>query len=149
MNVILLESLPNIGDIGAEVNVANGYARNYLLPKKMALKATASNREYFEMKRVELENIAAEKLKNAEERAARLVTCKIEIKANASDEGKLYGSITPRDIAMAFAELGHEVAKSEIDMVDGAIRELGEHNIRLNLHSKVQAPITIAIMQDK
>jgi large subunit ribosomal protein L9 len=149
MNVILLESLPNIGDIGAEVNVANGYARNYLLPKNMAIKATASNREYFEMKRAELEKVAAEKLKTAEARAAKLVTCQIEIKANASDEGKLYGSITPRDISMAFAELGHEIAKSEIDMIDGAIRELGEHNISLNLHSKVKAPITIVVVQDK
>ena len=149
MNVILLESIPNLGDIGSEVSVANGYARNFLLPKKMAIKATASNRDYFEQKRAELEKIAAEKLKEAEARAAKLVACKIVIKTNASDEGKLYGSVAPRDIVMAFAEQGHEVAKSEIDMTSGAIRELGEHDISLHLHSKVNAPLTIEVVQDK
>lgn len=149
MKVILLESLPNIGDIGSEVEVANGYARNFLLPKKMAIKSTASNREFFEQKRAELEKIAAEKLKEAQDRAEKLAVCKIVIHANASEEGKLYGSIAPRDIVMAFAEQGHEVAKSEIDMVSGAIRELGEHTVNLHLHSKVTTPINIEVIADK
>ena len=149
MKVILLESLPNVGDIGAEVEVANGYARNYLLPQNKAIKSTASNREYFEQKRAELEKIAAEKLQEAQTRAEKLASCKIIIKANASEEGKLYGSVAPRDIVIAFAEQGHEVSKSEIDMIEGAIRDLGEHAISLHLHSKVSTPITIEVISDK
>ena len=119
------------------------------MPQGKAIKATASNREYFEQKRAELEKVAADKLAQAQSRAEKLSQCKIVIAAHASEEGHLFGSVAPRDIVIAFAEQGHDLSKSEIDLSHGPIRELGEHTISLHLHSKVIQPITIEVILEK
>ena len=125
MEVILLEKVANLGNLGDKVNVKAGYGRNYLLPQGKATAATAENVAAFEARRAELEKLAAEKKAYAESRAAQLAELEVTITATAGDEGKLFGSIGTHDIADALTASGVEVAKSEIRLPNGAIRLVG------------------------
>ena len=145
MELILLEKVLNLGDLGEKVQVKPGYGRNYLVPQGKAVPATAENVAMFEARRAELEAAAAQKLETASGRSAALQGLVVEITANASDEGKLYGSIGPREIADAVSALGHPLNKSEVIMGEGPIRTTGEHEVLIQLHADVETTISVNI----
>ena len=145
MEVILLEKVANLGDLGDKVNVKAGYGRNYLLPQGKATAATPENIAEFEARRAELERVAAEKRAAAEARAAQLNELVVTITANVGEEGKLFGSIGTQDIADALTASGIEVAKSEVRLPEGTIRQTGEYDITLQLHSEVNAEIKLVV----
>ncbi|MBF7731004.1 50S ribosomal protein L9 [Pseudomonas sp. N040] len=146
MEVILLEKIANLGNLGDKVNVKSGYGRNFLLPQRKATAATAENIAAFELRRAELEKAAAEKKASAEARAAQLNELQISIPAVAGDEGKLFGSIGTTDIAEAITAAGVEVEKSEIRMPNGTIRNLGEFDINVHLHTDVEATVKVVVV---
>lgn len=147
MEVILLEKVGKLGDIGSKVTVRSGYGRNYLVPSGKAIFATADNITVFEQRRAELEQAAAERRTEAEGRAAKLAALDaITITANAGDEGKLFGSIGSRDIADAISAAGVEVSKSEVKLPEGALRELGEFEIDIQVHSDVTQPVKVVVI---
>ena len=148
MNVILLERMGNLGDLGEEVAVRPGFARNFLIPQGKAVRATAENRAVFEERRVELERLANERLGEARERASRLEGMSITIVVKAGDEGKLYGSVGTQDIAEAVMGKGVEIEKSEVRLPEGAIRVIGEYEIDLQLHSDVVVTIQLAVVPE-
>jgi large subunit ribosomal protein L9 len=145
MEVILLQKIANLGDIGDRVKVKPGFGRNYLLPGGKATLATPENVAKFESRRAELEAQAARELASARERAAALEGFKLSITAKAGNEGKLFGSIGTTDIAEACQKAGHEIERSEVRLPGGPIRMVGEHVISLHLHSDidVQVPLTV------
>ena len=145
MDVILLEKVGRLGSVGDKVSVKSGYGRNFLLPKGKAITATAANVAAFEARRAELEKSAAERKQQAEGRAATLAELVVTIKANAGDEGKLFGSIGARDIAQAITAAGVAVTKAEVKMPSGALRDIGEYNVDLQLHVDVMQPVKIII----
>ncbi len=149
MDVILLEKVANLGDLGDKVSVKPGYARNYLLPQKKAKAATAENLKEFEESRAELERIAAEALATAEARAEQLATIKLEIAHQAGEEGKLFGSVTGAEIAATITEAGVEVAKSEVRLPVGPLRELGDHEVTIQLHTDVSCDVTVVIVAEE
>ena len=148
MNVILLEKVQNLGDLGEKVNVKSGYGRNYLIPKGIAVPATSDNVEKFETRRAELEKIAAEKLAAAESRKQSMSGLVVEIAHNAGDEGKLFGSIGTVDIADAITSRGVEVSKREVKLPDGPIRQVGDYEIEIEIHSDVVATVTIKVIAE-
>ena len=146
MEVILLEKVGGLGNLGDKVRVKGGFGRNYLIPYGKAVSATADNTARFEARRAELEAAANERLQGAEARAAKLAELSITIKANAGDEGKLFGSVGTRDIAEAItAASGVEVGKSEVRLPNGLIRSLGDYEIDLQLHSDVTQTIKVSV----
>lgn len=145
MKVIMLEKIGKLGNIGDVANVKAGYARNYLLPYGHAIAANKSNLEAFEARRAEVEAAAAERLAAAEARAEKLVDLVVTIATNAGDEGKLFGSIGTRDIADAITAAGVEVAKSEVKMPEGVIREVGEYQINVQMHSEVITAVQVNV----
>ena len=145
MKVILQERIANWGNVGDQVNVKAGFARNFLLPRGKAVQATESNIVAFEKRRVELEKKAAEMFAAAKERAAKFEGHAVTITAQASEEGKLFGSIGPRDIAKAVSDSGHVLEKSEVEMPEGPIRAIGEYTITLHLHGEVSAKIKLVV----
>jgi large subunit ribosomal protein L9 len=148
VNVILLDRIANLGDLGDEVAVKAGFARNYLIPQGKAVRATKENRDVFEARRAELERIANERLSEAQARAERLAGVAITIGAKAGDEGKLYGSVGTQDIAEALRNAGHEVDRSEVRLPEGPIRQIGEYEIAVQLHSNVTAPVQLAVVPE-
>lgn len=146
MEVILLEKVANLGDLGAKVSIKAGYGRNYLVPQGKAVAATAEKIKEFEARRAELEKAAAEKLAAANSRAKALAKLEIVITHKAGDEGKLFGSVGTQNIADAITEAGAKVEKHEVRMPDGVIRQIGTYDIDINLHSDVVVtmPINIA-----
>ena len=145
MELILLEKVQNLGDLGDTVNVKPGFGRNYLLPQGKAVPATAENVAQFEAQLAELEEVAKERLGGAENRAGTLTDVAITITANASEEGKLYGSIGPREISDALQAAGHKVEKSEVIMGEGPVRVTGEYEIHLQLHADVETLIKLTV----
>lgn len=145
MELILLEKVANLGDLGDKVKVKPGYGRNYLVPNGMAVRATANNLADFEERRAELEKLALQKLSTAAERCAALEGLEITLTANAGDEGKLYGSIGPREIADAVTEKGIHLEKAEVIMGEGPIRYTGEHNVLVHLHADVETEIKVFV----
>ncbi|GAA4651739.1 50S ribosomal protein L9 [Kistimonas scapharcae] len=145
MEVILLEKIANLGDLGTQVKVKAGYGRNYLIPFGKAVPATKANIADFDARRAELEKAAAAKLVEAEKRAASLAEIELTITAKAGDEGKLFGSIGTRDLADAITSAGVEVAKSEVRMPTGPIRMVGEYDIAVQLHSDVASSVKVFI----
>jgi len=145
MNVILLERVNNLGDLGDEVSVKAGFARNFLLPKKKAVQANDANRAVFEEKRKELEDAANEKLAAAKERAEALNQYLLTIQVKAGEEDRLFGSVGTQDIADALVSKGLEVERSEVRLPDGAIRVLGEYEVDIQLHSDVTATIHLHV----
>jgi large subunit ribosomal protein L9 len=148
MNVILLERIRNLGDLGDEVAVKPGFARNFLIPQGKAVRATAENRAVFEERRVELERVANERLGAAQGRAAKLEGMAVTIVVKAGEEGKLYGSVGTQDIAEAVAAKGVEVEKSEVRLPEGPIRVVGDYEIDLQLHSDVIVPIQVSVVAE-
>ena len=146
MQVILLEKIANLANLGDQVNVKSGYGRNYLLPQRKAAPATAENIAAFEVRRVELEKVAAEKRAVAEARAAQLAALQITISAVAGDEGKLFGSVGTHDIADAITAAGVAVEKSEVRMPNGTIRNLGEFDVDVHLHSDVEVTVKVIVV---
>ena len=149
MDVILLEKVGKLGNIGDKINVKAGYGRNYLIPQGKAVFATAENMAEFEARRAELEAAAADQLSQAQARAAKLEALDtVTIAANAGDEGKLFGSIGTRDIADAVTAAGVDVAKSEVKLPEGALREIGEFDIDIQVHAEVTQSIKLAVVAE-
>ncbi|OOF58460.1 50S ribosomal protein L9 [Rodentibacter genomosp. 2] len=149
MQVILLDKIAHLGNVGDQVDVKSGFARNYLIPQGKAVMATKANIEHFEARRAELEEKAAKSLAAAIERAERLEALeKVTIVSKAGDEGRLFGSITTRDVAEAVTSAGVELAKSEVRLPNGPIRTLGEHDVRFQLHGEVFASLNIVIVAE-
>ncbi|MGO0305560.1 50S ribosomal protein L9 [Endozoicomonas acroporae] len=145
MEVILLEKIAKLGKLGDKVTVKNGYGRNFLIPFGKALPATEANLATFEARRAELESAANEQLSSAQKRAAEMAEIELTLTAKAGDEGKLFGSIGPRDLAEAITSAGVAVAKSEIRLPEGPIRAVGEYDVGIQLHSDVAATIKVFI----
>ena len=145
MDVILLDKLGKLGDLGDKVTVKSGYGRNYLVPYGLAVPATKENVEAFEARRAELEGQAALRKAEAESRAQQLGEIELSLVAKAGDEGKLFGSIGPRDLADAIASAGIDVAKSEVRMPEGPLRQTGEYDIALQLHPEVSASVRVVV----
>ena len=145
MDIILLQKVANLGNIGDRVKVRSGFGRNFLLPQGKATLATAANVARFEARRAELEKAAHDQLADAERRAAALREFKLTIRAKAGAEGKLFGSVGTSDIAEAATREGHEISRSEVRMPNGPLRNVGEHMVEVHLHTDVdvQLPITI------
>jgi large subunit ribosomal protein L9 len=148
MQVILLEKVGKLGDLGDKVSVKAGFGRNFLIPFGKAVPATASNVADFETRRAELEKAAGEKKAAAEARAAKLAELEISYEANAGDEGKLFGSIGTRDIADLITKAGVEVSKSEVRLPEGVIREVGEYEIDIQLHSEVTQAVKLSVVPE-
>lgn len=148
MEVILLERVSKLGSLGDAVAVKSGYARNYLIPYGKAVSATSTNKAEFEARRAELQQQADSKRADADKRAAGLADLTVTIAVNAGEEGKLYGSIGTRDIAVAITEAGQAVDKSEIRLPEGAIRALGEFSIDVQLHSDVVVAVQLAVIPE-
>ena len=149
MEVILLQKVANLGNIGDRVKVKPGYGRNYLLPQGKATLATPENVAKFEARRAELERIAREQLTTAQERAVALKDFRLTITAKAGTEGKLFGSIGTSDIAEACTRAGYKVARSEVRLPNGPLRMVGEHVISLHLHADVDVPLTVTIVPEE
>jgi large subunit ribosomal protein L9 len=145
MDLILLEKVQNLGDLGDLVKVKSGFGRNYLVPYGKAAPATKENLAQFETRRAELEAAAAGKLGQAQAREAGLAEVVVEISANASEEGNLYGSIGPREIASAVSDLGHEITKGEVIMGEGPIRTVGEFDVVVQLHADVDTKVKVIV----
>lgn len=146
MNVILLDNVENLGNVGDLVKVKPGYGRNYLLPQGKAALATPENIKAIEARRAELEKAAAAELASAQKRADVINGMELVIKANAGAEDKLFGSVGPIDIAEAFEGVQVEVQRSEIRMPDGPIHALGEYPIGVHLHPDVNAEVTVRVV---
>jgi len=145
MELILIEKVANLGDLGDKVKVKPGYGRNYLIPAGKALRATEANIAEFEARREELEKIAMQKRAAAGDRLGALEGFELVVSANASEEGKLYGSIGPREIADAVTERGIELFKAEVIMGEGPIRLVGEHQVLIHLHADVETLIKVTV----
>ena len=145
MEVILLDTVENLGGIGDKVKVKPGYARNYLLPQGKATRATPENIAEFEARRAELEAKAAAVIADAKARAEKIAGLHLTIRAKAGSEGKLFGSVGTVDIAEAAEAAGVTVERSEIRLADGPLRAVGEHEVEVHLHSEVSVPITVTV----
>lgn len=149
MEVILLEKTRNLGNLGDKVKVRSGYGRNFLIPQGKAVPATESNIKHFQERRAELEKQANEKLAAAQARAERLTEiAAVTVPAKAGDEGKLFGSVGTRDIADAITAAGLQVSKAEVLMPNGLIRNVGDFEITLQLHSDVAATIKVSVVPE-
>ncbi|MGP9468512.1 LSU ribosomal protein L9p [Halomonas citrativorans] len=148
MEVILLDNIGKLGGLGDKVTVKPGYGRNYLVPYGLAVPATKENVEAFQAQRAELEAQAAERKAEAEARAEQLNDIELSLVSKAGDEGKLFGSIGPRDLADAISSAGIDVAKSEVRMPQGPIRQTGEYDIDLHLHAEVDAVVRVVVVAE-
>jgi large subunit ribosomal protein L9 len=148
MQLILLQNVQNLGKLGDKVNVKPGFGRNYLIPYGKAAPATEANLAQFEARRAEYEAKAKAALEGAEGRKAALEGVAVTIAANASTEGKLYGSITPRDIAEALTKAGHKVEKSEVVLGEGPLRRTGEYDVVVHLHADIEATVKITVVAE-
>lgn len=148
MNVILLERINNLGDLGDEIAVKPGFGRNFLIPQGKAVQANEDNRAVFEGRRAELEGAANEKLTAAQARAAQLSGLVVTMVVKTGEEGRLYGSVGTQDIAHAVTAEGFEVARSEVRMPEGTIRVTGEYDISLQVHSDVMVEIKLNVVSE-
>ncbi len=148
MNVILLERVNNLGDLGDEVVVKPGFARNFLLPKGKAVQANEANRAVFEGRRSELETAANEKLSSAQARVEKLADYTLTIVVKVGEEDKLYGSVGTQDIVSGLAADGIDVERSEVRMPEGVIRVAGDYEISLQFHSDVTVDINVSVVPE-
>jgi large subunit ribosomal protein L9 len=149
MEIILLQKVANLGNIGDRVKVKPGYGRNFLLPQGKATLATPDNIAKFEARRAELEMAAGEELSKAQARAAKLQGFKLSLTAKAGGEGKLFGSIGTSDIAEATRNAGYDVERSEVRLPHGPIRQAGEHIVHLHLHTDVTVDLPVTIVAEE
>ncbi|HSR64074.1 MAG TPA: 50S ribosomal protein L9 [Xanthomonadaceae bacterium] len=148
MELILLQKVTNLGNLGDKVNVKPGYGRNFLVPQGKAVPATAANLAEFEAKRADYEAKAQALASEAESRRGKLEGASVTVYANASTEGKLYGSVGPRDIAEALTRLGMPVEKSEVVMGEGPLRHVGEYEVVVHLHADVETPVKVIVQPE-
>ncbi|MCI1709815.1 MAG: 50S ribosomal protein L9 [Chiayiivirga sp.] len=148
MELILLQKVTNLGGLGDKVKVKPGYGRNFLVPQGKAVPATEANLKVFEAKRAEYEAKANALLSDAEARKAKFEGGAVTIKANASTEGKLFGSVGPRDIAEAFTASGLPLEKSEVVMGEGPIRKTGEFDVLIHLHADVETMVKVTVVPE-
>jgi large subunit ribosomal protein L9 len=149
MDVILLEKVANLGNLGDRVAVRSGYARNFLLPKGKATLASPANVAKFETRRAELEKVQREQLAGAEARKAGFEGFKLTITAKAGSEGKLFGSIGTTDIAEAATAAGQKLARSEVRMPNGPLRSVGEHVVTVHLHTDINVDLPVIILAEE
>ena len=149
MEVILLQKVANLGNIGDRVKVRSGFGRNFLLPQGKATLATPENVARFEARRAELERLAREHLSSAEERATALRDFKLTLHAKAGTEGKLFGSIGTADIAEALSQANFKVERSEVRLPSGPLRMVGEHTVNLHLHADIDVPLAVSIVAEE
>ncbi len=149
MELILLSKVTNLGNLGDKVKVKPGYGRNFLIPYGKAAPATPQNVAEFEKRRAEYEANAQQSLAGAQARLEKLNAAAVTIRANASTEGKLYGSVGPRDIAEAFTAAGIPLAKSEVNLGEGPIRRTGEYDVQVTLHADVHATVKVTIAPEE
>ena len=146
MQVILLEKVANLGNLGDVVKVKDGYARNYLIPQGKAKRATDENLKAFEARRAELEKAQAAALAQAQERGAKLDGQTLKIAQKAGVDGKLFGSVTNYDIVDALKAAGHEVERSQVRMPAGALKQVGDYPLQIALHTDVVVTITVSVI---
>lgn len=146
MQVILLEKVVNLGQLGDIVKVRDGYGRNFLIPQGKAKRATPANIEAFEARRAELEKAQAGALAAAQARASQLEGMMLQIEQKAGVDGKLFGSVGNSDIAEALQAQGIEINKSEIRMPNGPLKQIGDYPLTIDLHSDVKATITVSVL---
>jgi large subunit ribosomal protein L9 len=149
MELILLTKVLNLGGLGDKVKVKPGYGRNYLVPQGKAVAATAANLAEFEQRRADYEAKAQSTATEAEARKAKLENSQVTIRANASTEGKLYGSVGPRDIAEAFTAAGLPLAKSEVNLGEGPIRRTGDFEVHVTLHADVHCTVKVIVVPEE
>jgi large subunit ribosomal protein L9 len=149
MDVILLEKVKNLGDLGDTVKVKAGYGRNFLLPQGKALAATPDNLKVFEARKAELLKKATDSLNAAKMRAEKLAGKTLVIKALTAEEGKLYGSVGVSDVVRAATEAGHDIKRSEVEIPGGPIRQIGSYPVTLRLHTEVEATLTVSVEEEK
>ena len=149
MQVILMEKVANLGNLGDVVKVKDGFARNYLIPQGKAKRATAENLKQFETRRGELEKAQNEQLTRAQERGAKLENLKIEITQKAGVDGRLFGSVTNYDIVEALEKMGHEVERSQVRMPQGPLKQAGEYPLQIALHTDVAVTITVSVIGEQ
>lgn len=148
MELILLQKVRNLGTLGDKVDVKPGYGRNYLLPQGKAVRVNAANVAAFEQRRAEYESKADGLLTDAESRKAKLADASVTLSAHASAEGKLFGSVGPRDIADALVAAGHTVNKGEVVLSEGPLRNTGEYDVVVNLHADVHTTVKVIVVSD-
>lgn len=149
MQVILMDKVANLGGLGDVVKVKEGYARNFLIPKGFAKRATAENMKVFEERRAELERLAAEKLAAAQAKAAKLEGLKVEISRKAGVDGRLFGSVSPADVAEAVTAQGIELDKSAVRMPNGLLKTIGEFPLEVAPHADVVANIVVVVVGEQ
>ena len=146
MQVILMEKVANLGNLGDVVKVKDGYARNYLIPHGKAKRATEQNLKAFESRRAELEKAQAETLKAAQERGAKLDGLTLQITQKAGPDGRLFGSVTNADIADALNRIDFKVVKSQVRMPNGPLKHVGEHTVTVAPHHDVVAEVKVVVL---
>jgi len=146
MQVILMEKVANLGDLGDIVRVKDGFARNFLIPQRKAKRATDANRAEFEARRAELEKVASERLAASQALAAKLDGLMVQITEKAGVDGRLFGSVTNFNIADALVKLGHDVERSQIRMPAGPIKTVGDNDIAVQLHTDVVVTIKVSVL---
>ncbi|WJF88947.1 50S ribosomal protein L9 [Paraburkholderia bonniea] len=146
MQIILLEKVVNLGNLGDIVKVKDGYARNFLIPNKFARRATKDAIAEFEVRRAELEKIAAEKLKAAQAQGEKLGGLTLQIGQKAGVDGRLFGSVTNADIAAALATQGFTVEKAQVRLADGPLKMVGDHPVQVSLHTDVLVDVVVSVL---
>ena len=149
MQVILMEKVANLGELGEVVKVKDGFARNFLIPQGKAKRATAENLKAFESRRAELEKAQADALAKAQAHAAKLEGLKVTITQKAGTDGRLFGSVTNYDIVEALGKQGHEVERSQVRMPQGPLKQVGEFPIQIALHTDVTSTITVVVIGEQ
>ena len=149
MEVILLEKVRNLGDLGEQVKVKSGFARNYLIPYGKAVTANEENRAKFEAQRAVLEKVQADALGKAKARAEKLTGFTVQIVRKVGEEGKLFGSVGIRDICDAVEQAGFELERSEVHLATGPLKEIGDHEISVSLHPEVNFKLIVSVIGEK
>ncbi|MBS1148252.1 MAG: ribosomal protein [Proteobacteria bacterium] len=149
MQVILMDKVVNLGNLGDVVKVKDGFARNFLIPTGRARRATQANMEAFAAQKAELERVAAEKLADSQRRAEKLEGSSVKVSHKAGVDGRLFGSVTNADIADALKAQGHDVTKAEIRLPEGPLKAIGEYPVVLGLHHDVTATITVVVVSEQ
>lgn len=149
MEVILLEKVRNLGKLGEQVKVKSGFARNYLIPYGKAVTANEENRAKFEAQRAELEQAQADALGKAQIRAEKMSGFTVQVVRKVSEEGKLFGSVGIRDICDAMEQAGFELARSEIHLDRGPLKEIGDHEVSVSLHPEVNFKLIVSVIGEK
>lgn len=149
MQVILMEKVANLGELGDVVKVKDGYARNFLIPHGKAKRATPDNLKAFESRRADLEKAQADILAKAQERGSKLDGLTVQITQKAGPDGRLFGSVTNYDIVEALKKQGHEVERANIRMPQGALKQVGEYPLQIALHTDVTATVKVSVLGEQ